>query len=190
MRRAVVGASTSVYCHGMYRLTAPDAGGYREWASCLAEFGDGPIDGSGFEGRPELSGAAFEAYITDRARWADTSIPTPEGFVHCDFRWITDPGGQLLGFLAIRHTLTPFLLEQGGHIGYSVRPTYRNRGVAGTALALGLAEAQALGVTPVLLTVREDNPASRRVIERAGGNYEDTRNGFRRYWFPNTHRTP
>lgn len=185
----MIGASTSVYCRGMYRLTTPDADGYREWAACLAEFGDGPIDGSGFEGRPDLSAAAFQAYIADRARWADTSIPAPEGFVHCDFRWITGPGGQLLGFLAIRHTLTPFLLEQGGHIGYSVRPTSRNRGVAGAALALGLAEAQALGITPVLLTVREDNLASRRVIERAGGSYEDTQNGFRRYWFKGTHRT-
>lgn len=84
----------------------------------------------------------------------------------------------------------PFLLEQGGHIGYSVRPTNRNRGVAGAALTLGLAEAQALGITPVLLTVREGNLASRRVIERADGSYEDTRNGFRRYWFPGPHRTP
>ena len=184
----VIGASTSVYCRGMYRLTAPDAGGYQEWAACLAEFGDGSIDGSGFEEQPDLTVAAFEAYLADRARWADTSIPPPEGFVHCDFRWITARGGQLLGFLAIRHALTPFLLNQGGHIGYSVRPSARNRGVAGAALGLGLVEAQTLGITPVLLTVREDNLASRRVIERAGGSYEDTRNGFRRYWFTGPHR--
>lgn len=83
-----------------------------------------------------------------------------------------------------------FPLNQGGHIGYSVRPSARNRGVAGAALGLGLVEAQTMGITPVLLTVRENNLASRRVIERAGGSYEDTRNGFRRYWFTAPHRAP
>lgn len=29
--------------------------------------------------------------------------------------------------LAVRHGLTPFLLEVGGHIGYSVRPSARRR---------------------------------------------------------------
>lgn len=170
----------------MYQLTAPQPGAYDKWVSCLSEFGDGPIDGSGFEEPPELIVAAYNTYLEDRARWADTTITPPAGFVHCDFRWITGPGDTLLGFLAIRHALTPHLLEHGGHIGYSVRPSARNRGVARAALRLGLDEAHGRGIDPVLVTVREHNHASRRVIEHTGGIYEDTRGGFRRYWFPVT----
>ena len=34
----------------------------------------------------------------------------------------------------------------------------------------------------MLLTCDEDNVGSRRTIENAGGVYEDTRKGKRRYW--------
>lgn len=166
----------------MHRLITPDAGRYEDWATCLREFGDGPMDGSGFEHAPDLSRAVFAAYLQDRSRWADRAIAPPAGWVHCNFYWIVDTSEALLGFLAIRHSLTPHLLEVGGHIGYSVRPSARNRGVASAALELGLEKARELEISPVLLTVKEDNPASRRVIERCGGRYEDSRQGFRRYW--------
>ncbi len=39
-------------------------------------------------------------------------------------------------------------------------------------------------IDPVLVTCDVDNGASRRVIEGAGGEYEDTREGKRRYWVP------
>ena len=38
--------------------------------------------------------------------------------------------GVLLGFLSVRHELNEFLLEEGGHVGYSVRPSARRRGLA------------------------------------------------------------
>lgn len=169
----------------MYQLIAPDAQAFTQWSACLEEFGDGPIDGSGFQATPDLSEAAFTLYMEDRLRAADTSIAPPENWVHCNFYWIVDGAGtgELVGFLALRHELTPHLLEQGGHIGYSVRPSARNKGVASAALVLGLTEARNLGIGRVLLTVKESNVASQRVIERAGGVYEDSRQGFRRYWF-------
>jgi predicted acetyltransferase len=88
----------------------------------------------------------------------------------------------VLGFLAVRHRLTPYLLEAGGHIGYSVRPGARRRGVATAALALGLEIAAGLGIDPVLITCDTDNIASRRTIEGAGGTLKDVRGGKRRYW--------
>ena len=81
----------------------------------------------------------------------------------------------MVGFLAVRHGLNDFLLEQGGHIGYSVRPSARGRGHASRALGLGLDHAAALGLDRVLLTCEPGNVASQRTIERAGGVYEDTR---------------
>lgn len=88
-----------------------------------------------------------------------------------------------VGFLAIRHRLNDFLLELGGHIGYSVRPSRRREGHAGAALALAVREARDhLDLRHVLVTCDEDNVASLRTIESTGGILEDTRQGKRRYW--------
>jgi predicted acetyltransferase len=86
--------------------------------------------------------------------------------------------------IALRHRLNDGLLEVGGHIGYDVRRSARRSGHA-TAMLLGvLAEAQAMDIDQALLTCDEDNIASRIVIERAGGRFEDSRRGKRRYWVP------
>lgn len=102
----------------------------------------------------------------------------------CTYLWIVE-GGTFLGSVAIRHELTDFLLNEGGHIGYSVRPSARRRGHAANALADALPIARELGITRVLLTCDEDNFASRGTIEKNGGVYEDSRNGKRRYWIDN-----
>jgi predicted acetyltransferase len=92
--------------------------------------------------------------------------------------------GNYLGSIRIRHRLTPSLLEEGGHIGYDVRPTARLQGHATAMLARALQFAASLGLDQVLVTCDEDNVGSRRVIEANGGRYEDTRSGKLRYWAP------
>ena len=58
-----------------------------------------------------------------------------------------------------------------GHIGFSIVPWRRRRGIASAALRLLLPIARARGLERVCLTSDEDNVGSRRVIEGAGGNY-------------------
>jgi predicted acetyltransferase len=91
-------------------------------------------------------------------------------------------GEEFLGRISLRHELNELLYTWGGHIGYVVRPSARGRGVAGRALAGVLEICRDRGIDPVLVTCDVDNVPSRRTIERAGGEYEDTRDGKRRYW--------
>ena len=114
---------------------------------------------------------------------ADPATEMPENRVHCTYFWITDGDPEeFVGYLALRHSLTPWLLEEGGHIGYSVRPSRRREGHATRALALAVRRAAELGLDRVLVTCDEDNLGSRRTIERCGGVYEDSRKDKRRYW--------
>ena len=103
--------------------------------------------------------------------------------VPCEFYWVTEGAPeQVVGFLALRTRLNNWLFNEGGHIGYSVRPTCRRQGHASRALGLAVRRAGALGIERALVTCDDDNLPSARTIERNGGVYEDTRNGKRRYW--------
>ncbi len=112
---------------------------------------------------------------------SDHATELPPGRVHSDYWWMVD-GAEFVGFLAIRHSLTEFLLNEGGHIGYGVRPSRRREGHATRALELALVRAREIGLDRVLLTCDETNDASRRTIERNGGVFEDVRADKRRYW--------
>lgn len=171
----------------MTELSDPDLRFRASWAVAVEEFhaaGEEHMHGSGLWDleRVDVTEAGCRAVIAHLAAQRDRATRLPEGRVHCTYLWITDGAEEFLGYLAIRHTLTPWLLEEGGHIGYAVRPGRRREGHAARALALGLGRAAELGLDRVLLTVDEDNPGSRRVIEGAGGGYEDSRRGKRRYW--------
>ena len=93
-----------------------------------------------------------------------------------------DETGLPLGFLALRLSLNDKLFVEGGHIGYSIRPSQRRKGLAKLQLELGLAEARKQGLERVLITCDEDNEASRGVILANGGVLEDFRGGKERYW--------
>lgn len=122
------------------------------------------------------------AQIDHEARGVDL----PEGRVPADFL-VAEVDGVPVGRVSIRHRLTPFLLEVGGHVGYAVAPEHRRRGHATEMLRQSVHRLAALGVERVLVTCDEDNLASAAVIERCGGVLEDVRavdgaTAKRRYW--------
>lgn len=168
----------------MTDLIRPDADRYEEWAAMVREFGDGTAHGSGMYDvvPPSTDRESFARLLASAARYADTSVPAPAGRVHDDLYWITDDDGELIGFLSLRHELNELLFEQGGHIGYSVRPSRRRQGHASRALGLALVRAATLGLDRVLVTCDDDNVASARTIESQGGVMEDIRGTRRRYW--------
>jgi predicted acetyltransferase len=125
----------------------------------------------------------FASYAARMAATGDRGGWLPPGIVPATFLWWVD-GDLYLGRLSIRHSLTQWLLDYGGHIGYVVRPSARRQGHATAMLAAALPVAAGLGIDPVLVTCDYDNVASRLVIEANGGVFEDQRGEKLRYWIP------
>ena len=180
----------------MTSLARPDVSLGPTWAEAVADFhaaGEQHIHGAGlwdFESLDVTEDGCREV-VAHLCAQADPTTPMPEDRVHCTYFWITDGSDdrpEVVGFLALRHELNAWLLEEGGHIGYAVRPSRRNEGHASRALKLALAAAADLGLERVLVTCDEVNLGSRRTIERCGGAYEDSRNGKRRYWIATCRR--
>ena len=112
----------------------------------------------------------------------EMGINLPEGWVPAIQLVAFSGKGQALGFLNLRLRLNNFLLEKGGHIGYSIRPSERGKGYAKEALRQGLQVAKGKNIKKALVTCSVNNPASRAVILANGGLIEDVRNGVERYW--------
>ena len=98
-------------------------------------------------------------------------------------------GGQVKGG-RIHGRYPDDLRDEGGHIGYSVRPSARGRGVGHQCLRGGLEVCRTLGIDSALLTCDPSNIPSWKVIERAGGVLQDEdyshkhQGPVRRYWVP------
>lgn len=74
--------------------------------------------------------------------------------------------------VTIRHYLNDFLANYGGHIGYGVRPTERQKGYAAQILNFALKYAKSVGLTKVMLPCYKDNIASRKTILKCSGKFE------------------
>jgi predicted acetyltransferase len=125
--------------------------------------------------------ARFADYVRYLRAQPEEDSPRRPGHVPSTTLWWV-AGEEFLGRLAIRHRLTPRLLDLGGHIGYDVKPSARRRGHATAMLAAALPVARKLGIDRVLITCDATNLGSRRVIEANGGQLEDQRGRELRFW--------
>ena len=93
---------------------------------------------------------------------------------------------RVVGNLQIRHKLNEKLLQYGGHIGDSVRPSERRKGYATKMISLALEECKKLGMDKVLLVCDKDNIGSVKSIINNGGVLENEvlKEGklIQRYW--------
>ncbi|ATV68325.1 GNAT family N-acetyltransferase [Fusobacterium pseudoperiodonticum] len=111
----------------------------------------------------------------------------PEGLVPSStYLGLREKDNYIVGMIDIRHYLNEYLTEAGGHIGYGVRKTERNKGYAKQMLKLALEKCKELKIKRVLITCDEDNIASEKVILSANAKLEDIRNvngeNKKRFW--------
>lgn len=111
----------------------------------------------------------------------------PEGYVRENFYLCYD-GDEMVGVFSLKFELTEFLFNYGGHIGYAVRPSKRNKGFATKILKQGIEWSKRFGFDRVLCVCDEDNYASEKVILKNGGVFEnklyngDEQVFVKRYW--------
>ena len=125
-----------------------------------------------------LDGCAGLEDVGSYAEWIDFENRLKkaygEGYVASEvFLAVRVPDNKVVGIIDYRHPLTPFLLQYGGNIGYSILPSERRKGYASEMLALLLPVCRDFGEEKVLLTCDGDNVASRRTIEKNGGVLEN-----------------
>ena len=99
-------------------------------------------------------------------------IGLPEGFVPHSTYWLVKDGKQIVGVSNLRHRLTPNLKREGGHIGYGVRPSERQKGYGTLLLAKTLEMARIRRLSRVLITCGKNNVGSVQVILRNGGVFD------------------
>lgn len=95
--------------------------------------------------------------------------------------WMYD-GDRPVGLIKIRHYLNDYLKEHGGHIGYAIRPSERSKGYGTKMLNLALEKAKEMGIEDIMFTCNPDNIASRKVIEKNGGELAKVTDDYAFYW--------
>lgn len=100
---------------------------------------------------------------------------------------VREKDNRIVGIIDLRyHINTPVLSTWGGHMGYYVRPTERNKGYAKEMVRQNLQNCRDLGIPKVMITCNADNLSSEKVIIANGGVFEKNVevNGcsIKRYW--------
>ena len=126
-----------------------------------------PRDLQAIKMKPGEAMADFRRYVR-RIRGFCRGIDLMPGYVPESRFWLVD-GRKYLGCISIRHSLTPLLRSEMGHIGYEVTHSERRKGYGTRMLAMALKKTRTIGLQKVLVTCDTGNIGSRKIIEANGG---------------------
>lgn len=136
------------------------------------------INGSGGLNR-FLKESTYEEWIKKVYADMDVANILPPRVPALTYFYVREEDGKIIGMINIRLALNDFLRREGGHIGYCIRPTERQKHYATDMLNSGLKVCDTLGIREVILTCDRLNTASAKVIQNCRGElveefYSDT----------------
>jgi predicted acetyltransferase len=112
----------------------------------------------------------LDRYINDYEGWLlklendRKRIPSEERVPAETYFLVRKSDNRIVGMINIRLALNDRLRRLGGHIGYSIRPTERNKGYNKINLYLGLLRCQEAGIKEVLMDCDKVNVASAKTM--------------------------
>lgn len=110
-----------------------------------------------------------DAYLARRIAYSKGQ-GLPEGWTPASTYFCID-SGEILGVIRVRHGTTEYIHDVIGHIGYETLPQARGRGIA--SYMLSWVQLHAL-TESAIITCESGNVASRKVIEKCGGQLLST----------------
>lgn len=99
------------------------------------------------------------------------NIP-PDRVPSITYFYVRETDNRIVGMINIRLALNDFLRIEGGHIGYSIRPTERRKHYASDMVRQALDFCKRIGLCDVLICCERSNLASAGVIRNCGGTLE------------------
>lgn len=125
----------------------------------------------------EINGTGgLDRYLDDYSGWLKKleedrhRMPNEDKVPAETFFLIRQSDNRIVGMINIRLALNEKLKKFGGHIGYSIRPSERNKGYNKINLYLGLLVCHKHGIKEALLDCDKHNIASARTMKALGGN--------------------
>lgn len=115
----------------------------------------------------------YEAWLKETRRISDVTRKKPGEVNASTFFYMREEDERLIGMVNIRYGLNESLFNEGGHIGYSIRPSEQGKGYATQMLEQALWFCQFIGLDKVLVVCEKKNAASARVIQKCGGVMEN-----------------
>ena len=129
------------------------------------------INGSGSLDRLLREGT-YEQWLQKIMNNIDIANITAPRVPALTYFYVREEDDRIIGMTNIRLALNDFLRTEGGHIGYSIRPTERRKHYATAMLNEALRVCKTIGIQNVVITCDKTNIGSSSVIKNCKGELE------------------
>lgn len=127
-----------------------------------------------YEHNSRINGSGgLDRYIDDYEGWLqkleDYKQPSEDRVPALTYFLVRESDNKIIGMANIRLYLNDRLREEGGHIGYGIRPSERRKGYNKINLYRALEVCQEQGIEEVILDCDKENLGSSRTMIALGG---------------------
>lgn len=130
-----------------------------------------PVNGSGGLDH-YLKQSTYEEWLKKIRADIDIANVPPDRVPSLTYFYVNESEDKIVGMVNIRLALNDFLRTEGGHIGYSVRPTERRKHYATNMLKEAIKVCKTIGIDEVIVSCDKTNLASANVIKNCNGQLD------------------